>query len=179
MSGKYFFSRMSQNRLRVLKFIITETILFFTVIILQTTLFSRVRIFGAVPDLCFATLILISYFCGKEVGAITGIAAGFAVDALGSVGISVLPIAYLFCGYVCGHFTRAIQPKRFLAYLTVIAMAIPVRMAITLINICINYSTIHMVDLLTDILLPEAAATFALGLILYAPIQWICKFMNK
>lgn len=179
MAQKYIFGRTSQNRVRALKFILTESFLFLTVIVLQTTLFARMRIFGVVPDLCFATLILVSYFCGKEVGAITGIAAGFAVDALGSVGISLLPVLYLFCGYVCGHFTRAIHPKRFLVYLTLLGAAIPTRMAITFINICINYSTIHLLELMVHTLLPEAAATLMGALALYYPVKKICYFMNR
>lgn len=170
---------MSQNRARALKFILAEFFLFLTVIVLQTTFFARVRLFGAVPDLCFAALIIVSFFCGKEVGAITGIAVGFAADALGSVGISLLPVLYLFCGYVCGYFTRAIRQKGFLAYLTVLGAAIPARMAITFIYICINYSTIHLLELMVHILLPEAAVTFLGALALYYPVKKICLFMNR
>ena len=153
--------------------------MFLTVIVLQTTLFARIRVFGAVPDLAYATLILIAYFCGREVGAVTGIAAGFAVDALGSVGISLLPVMYLFCGYVCGHFTRAVQPKRFTAFLTVLGAAIPVRTVITFIYICINYNTIHILELTVHNLLPEAAGTLLAALVLYYPVKMACKFMNR
>ena len=179
MSQNLIFGRLSQNRARALKFILTETILFLTVILLQTTLFARIRLFGAVPDLCFVTLILISYFCGKEVGAITGIAAGFAVDALGSVGISLLPILYLFCGYLFGHFTRAIYPKRYTSYLVVLAAAIPVKMVITFVYICINYHTIHLLEIMGRVLLPEAAVTVLIGAALYFPVRKICVFMNR
>lgn len=170
---------MAQNRVRAVKFILTETVLFLTVIVLQTTFFARIRVFGVIPDLSFAALILISYFCGREVGAVTGIAVGFAVDALGSVGITLLPVFYLFCGYVCGYFTRAVQPKRFTPFLTVLAAAIPVRTVITFIYICINYSTIHILDLTVHILLPEAAGTFLAALALYYPVKGICRFMNR
>ena len=179
MAQKYVFGRSAQNRARAAKFIITEAVLFLTVIVLQTTLFARIRVFGAIPDLAYVTLILIAYFCGREVGAVTGIAAGFAVDALGSVGISLLPVLYLFCGYVCGHFTRAVQPKRFVPYLTVLAAAIPVRTVITLIYICINYSTIHILELMVQNLLPEAAGTLLAALFLYYPVKMVCKFMNR
>ena len=179
MAQKYVFGRAAQNRVRAAKFILTEAALFLVVIVLQTTLFARIRVFGAIPDLAYVTLILIAYFCGREVGAVTGIAAGFAVDALGSVGISLLPVLYLLCGYVCGHFTRAVQPKRFTAFLTVLAAAIPVRTVITLIYICINYSTIHMLELTAQILLPEAAATILAALVLYYPVKAVCKFMNR
>lgn len=179
MSHKLIFGRLSQNRARAVKFVLTETILFLAVIVLQTTLFARIRLFGAVPDLCFVTLILISYFCGKEVGAITGIAAGFAVDALGSVGISLLPVLYLFCGYLFGYFTRAIYPKRYISYLVVLAAAIPVRMVITFIYICINYNTIHLLEIIGRVLLPEAATTALFGVVLYFPLRKICLFMNR
>ena len=179
MSRNLILGRLSQNRARALKFILTETILFLTVILLQTTLFARIRLFGAVPDICFVTLILISYFCGKEVGAITGIVAGFAVDALGSVGISLLPIFYMFCGYLFGHFTRAIYPKRYVSYLVVLAAAIPVRMVITFVCICINYNTLHLLEILGRVLLPEATATAILAAGLYFPVRKICMFMNR
>ncbi len=179
MAQRLIFGRLSQNRARALKFVLTETILFLAVILLQTTLFARIRLFGAVPDLCFITLILISYFCGKEVGAITGIAAGFAVDALGSVGISLLPVLYLFCGYLFGYFTRAIYPKRYLSYLIVLAAAIPVKMVITFVYICINYQTIHLLEIMGRILLPEAAATALFATVLYFPVRRICVFMNR
>ncbi len=179
MSQKFVFGRLSQNRARAVKFVLTETILFLAVILLQTTLFARIRLFGAVPDLCFVTLILVSYFCGKEVGAITGIVTGFAVDALGSLGISLLPIFYLFCGYLFGYFTRAIYPKRYSSYLVVLAAAIPVRMVITFVCICINYQTIHLIEILGGILLPEAAATVIFATVLYFPVRKICIFMNR
>ncbi len=179
MSQRFIFGRLSQNRARALKFILTETIMFLAVILLQTTLLARIRLFGAVPDLCFVTLILISYFCGKDVGAITGIAAGFALDALGSVGLSLLPVLYLFCGYLFGYFTRAIYPKRYLSYLIVLAAAIPVKMAITFVYICINYNTIHLLEIMGRVLLPEAAATALFATVLYFPVRKICVFMNR
>ena len=179
MSQRFIFGRLSQNRARALKFILTETILFLAVILLQTTLLARIRLFGAVPDLCFVTLILISYFCGKEVGGITGITAGFALDALGSVGLSLLPVLYLFCGYLFGYFTRAIYPKRYLSYLIVLAAAIPVKLAITFVYICINYNTIHLLEIMGRVLLPEAAATALFATVLYFPVRKICVFMNR
>lgn len=179
MSRKYIFGRISQNRAKALKYILTETVLLLMLIVMQTTVFARLRILGVTPDLCFAALILLSYFCGREVGAVTGIALGFAVDAIGSVGISILPILYLFCGYVCGYFTKAIYPKGFLPFLTVLSAAIPAHAVITLIYICIQYSTIHLPRLLMQMILPEALVTFLAALLMFYPIKWISKFLNR
>lgn len=179
MSGKYIRGRFSQNRIRAAKFILTELALFLVLILLQTTLFARYRIFGAIPDLCYAGLILVSYFCGKETGAVTGIAAGFAVEALGSVGISLLPVFYLFCGYVCGYFTRAILPRRFSAFAAVLGVAVPVRAAITLIQMCLTYSSVNLPRILLYSLLPEMLATALFACALYWPVRKLCAWMEK
>lgn len=179
MAGKYIFGRISQNRAKALKYILTETVLFLILIVLQTSVLSRYQIFGVTPDLCYAALILLSYFCGREVGAVTGIAVGFAVEAVGSVGISLLPIFYLFCGYVCGYFTKVIAQKGFVPFLTVLAAAIPVRAVITLIYVCIQYSAIHLPKLLIYMILPEAAVTLAFALLMFYPMKWICQFLRK
>ena len=179
MGKKYILGRISQNRAKAAKYVITEVCLFLLVIVLQTTLLSRYRIFGVVPDVCFGTLILVSYFCGKETGAITGIAAGFAVEAIGSLGISLLPVFYLFCGYVCGYFTRAVQPKRFTAFLAILGAALPVRAAITLIYVCLTHAEVHLIHILVKTLLPEMLTTAVLTLALFFPVKKLCEFMGK
>lgn len=179
MSQKYIRGRISQNRAKAVKYILTEIAMFFTVILLQTTLFAKWRFFGAVPDLCYATLMLTAYFCGKETGAVTGIAAGFAVEALGSTGISILPVCYLFCGYVCGYFTRAIVPRRFTAFLAVMGAAVPVRAAISLVYVCLTYDSVNLFSVLAHNILPEAVGTFLFACLLYYPVGKICAWMNK
>ncbi len=179
MAGKYILGRISQNRARAARYIITEAILFLSLAILQTSVFGRVRIFGGIPDLCFAALLMISYFCGKEAGAVTGIAVGFLIEALGSVGISILPVLYLFCGYVCGYFTRAVYPKRFTAFLAVLGCGIVVRGVITLIYVCLTYSNINLVSILLKTILPDLLATALFGFILYHPVKALCGWMGK
>lgn len=179
MSQKYILGRISQNRAKAAKYILTESAVFFTLILLQTTLFAKWRIFGTIPDLCYAALILVSYFCGKETGAVTGIAAGFTVEALGSTGISILPVCYLFCGYVCGYFTRAIIPRRFTAFLAVLGAAIPVRAAISLVYMCLTYSNIKLLSVLLHTILPEAFGTALFACLLYYPMSRICGWMNR
>ena len=179
MGKRYILGRVSQNRLRVTKIILCEVALFGLVILLQTSVFGHWKILGGVPNLTFATLLLVSYFCGKETGAITGICCGFALDALGSLGVSILPICYLFCGYVCGYFTRAILPKRFSAFLTVLGAAIPAGALITLILVCLQYSHVNLPQILLRLLLPEALLTALAAMALFWPVRWICSFMNR
>ena len=129
--------------------------------------------------MCFGALLLVAYFCGKETGAVTGIAAGFAVEALGSTGISLLPVFYLFCGYVCGYFTRAIVPRRFGAFAAVLGAAVPVRGAITLVYICLTYNKVRLPQILLHNILPEMLVTALFACALYAPVKKICEWMNR
>ena len=179
MAGKYILGRISQNRARAARYIVSEAILFLLLAILQTSVLGRVKLFGGIADLCFVGLLAVSYFCGRETGAVTGIAVGFLIEALGSVGISILPVLYLFCGYVCGYFTRAIYPKGFISFLVVLACGLPVRGAITLIYVCLTYSNIDLLQILLKTVLPDMAATALFGLILYYPIKRLCLWMGK
>ena len=179
MSKKYILGRISQNRMMILRYVLSEVALFFAVILLQTTLLSRFRILGAVPDICFGTLILVSYFLGKETGAVTGIAVGFAIEALSSTGVAILPVCYLFCGYVCGYFTRAILPKRFTAFLAVLGAAVPARAIITLVYMCLTYSEINLPQILLRTLLPEMLTTALFSLPLYFPVKKLCEWIGK
>ncbi len=179
MAKKYILGRISQNRMLVIRYVLTEAALFFAMILLQTTLFSRFRILGVVPDLCFGTLLLVSYFLGKETGAVTGIAVGFTVEALSSTGVAILPVCYLFCGYVCGYFTRAILPKRFTAFLAVLGAAVPVRAIITLVYMCLTYQEIHLPQILLRTLLPEMLTTALFTLALYFPVKKLCEWIGK
>jgi len=104
---------------------------------------------------------------------------GFAVEALCSQGIALLPIVYLFCGYLCGYFTRAIAQKRLVPFLSVAAVALPIRLAVTLIYVCLTYDQIYLLEILFKILLPQFFATAVFLPILFFPIRWICRWMEK
>ena len=90
---------------------------------------------------------------------------------------------FFFISYGVGQLLNAflckIYPKRYVSYLVVLAAAIPVRMVITFVCVCINYNTIHLLEILGRVLLPEAAATAILAAGLYFPLRKICMFMNR
>ena len=175
---KYIRGRVARNRAQAARYILALCGLFLVVILLQTTLFSHLRVFGTVSDLCYGTLLLVAYFCGRETGAVAGIASGFAVEALGSVGVSLLPVVYLLCGYVCGHFTRAIVPRRFSAFAAVLGVGLPVRGAVTLIQVCLTYSSISLPRILVQVILPELLGTGLLALALYWPVRQLCRWID-
>ena len=78
-------------------------IVFFS--LLQTTLFTKFRPFGAVPDFMLPLVIAIAMTEHEKWGAICGICAAFVIESLGGESLTLLPLLYMPCGYLCGIFT--------------------------------------------------------------------------
>ena len=64
----------------------------FLLCIMQSTVFGRWKLFGAVPDLMLCAVVLLGYCNGREEGAVGGIAAGTMTAMLGTVGVTVDPV---------------------------------------------------------------------------------------
>ena len=143
--------------------------------LLQVTLLSEWRIFSTVPDLMLVLVVALGFFCGMHTGAVCGIAGGFLIDALGSFGLSVLPLFYMLVGYIVGHYARAVYPKRFGAFLPYVAISILCREAVTLTLAAATYREVHLPSLLLRSVLPEAVLTFLWAMLLYFPMKKICQ----
>jgi len=179
VSQKYIAGYRAQTREKTVRYTVAFVLLVTVVAVLQVTVFSKYRILGAVPDLMLCTVVCVAFFTGRFAGAITGIGAGFLIEAMGAVGISILPVAYLLCGYLVGHYARAVIPRRFLSYLIYLSVALILRAALTLTYVCLTYAKIDLPAILLQIILPELLTTAIFGCALYAPIRLICMLPEK
>ena len=179
MGQKYVTGYRAQARAKSIRYTVFIALLVLVLAILQVSFFANVRLFGAVPDLMLCCVVCIGFFSGRFAGAITGIGAGFLIEALGSVGISLLPVAYLLCGYLVGHYARAMIPRKFLSFLVYFFIALLFRAAITLTYVCLTYAQFSLVTILVGTVLPEMAATAICGCALYLPIRGLCLLLEK
>ncbi len=169
----------ARTRSKILVYSVTIGLLLVVLSAVQTSFFGRFRLFGAVPDLMLCTVLCVSYFCGRYAGGITGIAAGCLIEAVGSFGISVLPIVYLFYGYTAGHYARAVFPKRWTIYLLYLAAGLFLRAATTVIYTCMTYQAVNLIDILLQSVLPEMVGTALAGMILYFPLGNLCRLLER
>ena len=146
---------------------------------LQVSLFGRLRPFGAVPDLMLSVVLCFAFFSGRYTGAIVGIAAGFLIECIGSQGISLLPVFYLFVGYVAGHYARAVQPKRFVSYLFYLGCGLFLRAVMTFVYHVLTHESIHLPKILLYAVLPEMVGTALMGCLLYFPMKLFCTRFNR
>ncbi len=133
--------------------------------LLQTTIFTKFKPFGAVPDLILPLVVAISMTEREKWGAVVGVAAAFVIESLGGSTVTLLPLLYMPAGYICGiltvHYFRDSVAVR--ALYTVVTQA--ARAIVTAIILVATVGAINFIELLTLTVIPELLA----GLI-FAPL---------
>ena len=121
---------------------------------------SGIEIFGAVPAISLALVCAVGFIFGDKYGAIFAIFAGALVDILSSTGFSLIPVMYLFCGYLCGKLRGVILRINFPSFLVFAAIAGVVREIFTLIYFAINSKSFEVSKVIIELLIPEYFAYF-------------------
>ncbi len=179
MAQNRVFGYRAQTRSMMLRYTLIFGAVLLIAAVLQVSLFGRLRFFGAVPDLMLCTVLAFSVLCGRYAGAITGIGAGFLIEALGSTGISLLPVLYLFCGYVAGNFSREMQGRSYPIYLLCLLCGLCLRAGMTVTYAALTYRYIRLPEILLTEVLPELGITALAGLVCYFPVRTVCRILKK
>ena len=179
MSQKYSLGHRAQARTRAIRYTVWIGILLIFLATLQVSFFPYVRLLGGIPDLMIVAVLCLSYFSGRYMGAVTGIAAGFLIDAIGSTGVVILPICYLFLGYLVGHYARILGHNGFVSYLLYLGITLLYRAVITVLLACMSYSTVNLIKILIYSVLPEALTTAIWGCIMFFPLGLFCRLLSK
>ena len=109
------------------------------------------------PDLILCATLSLSFFESERVAAIFGMLAGFALEAVGSVGFSILPLFYMLCGCVCSMLFSRVLQKNFGAYMLYMSVFMLLRSAISVIYIQFSQSDYSLDIAFTQVLMPEYA----------------------
>ena len=132
--------------------------------ILQTSFLPRLEMFGAFPDIIIGSVCCIGIYRGENFGALFGLIAALFVEALGSTGVSLLPIFYTVIGYISGRIGHNAHPKaHFSAFIICVPVLCLSRTVLSLLNHFIVYGNgIEWKSLFLDILIPEYIFTVLL-----------------
>ncbi len=74
--------------------------------ILQTSLFPKMMILNAIPNLVFVTVCTIAYFFGSEDGLIFGVVGGLILDILTEYTLGINALLFAVTGFIIGFFPR-------------------------------------------------------------------------
>lgn len=98
---------MMQRRLRVL-------LLVFSLVILQTTIFTHLHVFGAIPDLLLVATVAVAYNEGPQTGTLFGFFSGLVLDLFLVSPFGLSAISNSVTGWAIGTFQAgmAFQTRR-------------------------------------------------------------------
>ena len=124
----------------------------------QTTLFTRFRPFGAVPDLILPLTVAIAMVLREKWGAVFGLISAFIIESLGGSSFTILPILYMLTGYIVGicsiyYFRDSVAVRIIYTLFTSAARA-----AFTLITLFATVGDLDLLYAFTAVLIPEFAA---------------------
>lgn len=177
--AKYIVGRQSQNRNKIIRYCLVIGIYLILVSVFQTSVLSRIKPFGAVPDLIIASVVCISMYCGCYAGGVIGICAGFLLDALASTGYSLLPLVYFLVGYLFGYYSKVLAVRGYFVYLVGMGFALVVRFFTTLVLTLLSVQEFRFLVFLLSVALPEMLATLIFSLLIYFPVWGICIWLKK
>jgi rod shape-determining protein MreD len=80
-----------------------------TAVLLQSTIFARLTLFGVAPDLVLAVVISFALIEGPSAGALLGFSGGLLRDLLLDAPTGLTGLAYLVIGYVVGSIRPYLQ----------------------------------------------------------------------
>ena len=139
---------------------------------LQTTVFSSLRPFGATPDLMLPLVIAVGISEGERWGGVTALAAAFLIDCLGSAGITLLPLLYVPCGFIAGVLGTYYLRDSFVIRTIFTASSGILRAIFTVIYLLITYRSPDGALMFRTVIIPEYFST-ALFAVLPHVASWL------
>ena len=127
--------------------------------LLQTTLFTRFRPFGAVPDLILPLVAAVGMTEKEKWGAVFGVIAAFVIESLGGSTVTLLPLLYMPVGYFCGILTTHYFRDAFSVSGLYTLATSAARALFTLIALAMTLSDFNLLTCLLSVVLPECLAT--------------------
>ncbi len=143
---------------------------FFLIGILQCAFFSRLKPFGAVPDITLGALCATLMLDNKKAAAVCAVAAGYFVDALGSLPPAFSPLFYLICIVLVSLISDKMMP-RFASFCLCLAPAVIFNSIYTFICVWAGARALPSISLLAGELLGGALGTFIFSLPTYGVIK--------
>lgn len=162
--------RMSFSGIR-LSYVIKSTVYALYAVILISIVSALLPSAGyrwALPDLILCAVIALAYYEGERVSAVFGMLAGFALEGVGGVGVSLLPLFYMLLGCVCALLFLRILGKNPGAYMLYVVLFALVRAAVSIIYIQFSMPDFSLDTAFWHVLLPEYTAT-----VISAPVVFL------
>lgn len=163
------------SRVMITRKILVYGVIFFLLAIIQCSFFTRLSFIPATPDLVLGTLVAISLFDSRESTAVSAVASGFIIDAIGSGGLSFSPLIFLATACLCGELTKKFLP-RFITFAVSLIPAAALSAVLSALLVRITSEGVSFAALLRSAVLPEVVCTVIFSLPVYFIIRPASRF---
>ncbi len=146
----------------IVKALVLGVLLVFFVL-LQTTLFTTFRPFGAVPDLLLPFVVVVGTVEKEKWGAVVALIAAFVSDAAGGTEITLLPLLYVPVAFACGILsTHSFRDSLFVSGVYTVASS-ALRGIVTFAVVMLSIRGIRVWDALAGHVIPEFFANIIMA----------------
>ncbi len=146
--------------------------------LLQVTVFAKFMPFGATPDFMLTAVITVSMCENERSGTVAGLFAGFIIECIGSIGLTLLPILYMMVGCVCGLATYWYLTDSYAVTAVYVLIGAVVKGMINLVYITAFYGDFSIPVAFVSIIIPEYASTLLLAFIPVAVIRFTARILH-
>ena len=138
--------------------------------IFQCAFFSRLKPFGATPDLIICAVCAILLTDDKYAALVCAVCGGYFIDAIGAVPPGFSPIVYVLTVALTASIAQKLL-ARIPSFLILLLPALAVRAVFTYVGLCLTFGSIAPLSSLTSVILPEAISTIFLSIPVYLLIK--------
>ena len=158
---------------------IKYSVIFFVIMLLETVTLPLALKGAVLPDLVLSAVIACAFGEDERVAGVCGLAAGFALDALGSFGVSLSPLFYGLAGYLAGVMIRFFMRRNLPSFMIYMLSAAAARSVLTVMLAFFNLYTVDISILFTKTVIPEFFLTVLFSPLLYLIIALPMARKNK
>lgn len=150
-----------------LRRVIVYGAVFFLLTVAQCSFFSKLKPFGATPNIILGAVCGVIMLDNKRAAAVCAVAVGYLLDAIGAIPPSFAPIFYLVCVAVLSMLAEKMMP-RFISFAVLMFPAVLLNTAYTCINL---WSMTGEFRFIPSLIFPEMLSTFVFCLPTYFIIK--------
>ncbi len=138
----------------------------------QTTLFSRLTLFGLLPvgitpQLALAFVIAMAAEEGESAGGAIGIFTGYVAEAVGSTGVPLMPLFFMLAGYLTGTFVTHVTGKTVPAFYFAAFVFEAANAVLTLFLFAAYRADVNIFSALITVSLPELGLSMLFAILPY------------
>lgn len=151
----------------------------FILVIMQCTVFARLSLFGATPDLVLAATLTVAIRDGEKTGAVFSIAAGFLSCAIGGMNTYIYILFSFACGYTAAILSERVLSKNYPSFMAYAGVAFAAKAVFNIIESALRAENFRLLSTLSHAVIPE----FFCSLIFCTPVYFvfcgICSRFSK